>query len=118
MAVAKKAISLNEAPEHFFDQENWASLVTICKNRKNALHVLTYTTPRILGFGDPRPQYPEDNLTNEILSAFINKLSNREIIAKGIQPPSKELEPIPAAIWEHLSLNFNNNTARGGKYSP
>jgi hypothetical protein len=119
MTIVKSAIPLDQAPEHFFDQKKWQSFLKFCKSRDDAICLLTSPGPRIINFYRYDPN-SEDNrrrkLREEILKGFIVKLASGEIIAKGMQPPSTEIGPIPAPIWKHLSLNFNDNTACGGKY--
>jgi hypothetical protein len=119
MMTATKAIPLDQAPEHFFDQEKWHAFLALYTSRESAISDLTCLGPRITRFDRYDPNSKESRqqrLREEILKDFVEKLACGDVVAWAIQPPSKKIELVPPAIWSHLSLNFMNNTARGGKY--
>lgn len=111
--------SLDQAPDHFFDREKWRMLLSLFEKIDHAIDFLGSPGPRIISLDRYDPNSKDNRqrkMREEILKDFVEKLISGEIIAKAIQPPSKKMELVPAAIWSHLSLDFKDNSASGGKY--
>ena len=50
MNMVSDEIPLDEAPEHFFDQQKWSEFVDCFDNRQAALQQITRPEPGIIGF--------------------------------------------------------------------
>jgi hypothetical protein len=120
---------LAEAPEHFFNQEDWKELVRSCGGRDAALErisrkpegfVQCWVEQAAAQLRDAAGELARKELriaplVCRILLEFLGRLASGELIATGFQPPFARIE-VPADLWPLLWLNFERGTAEGARY--
>ena len=98
-----KAASLREAPEHFFEQEQWLEFISGCGGREAALRQIGRKEDPLFVFVRQRaaelstaagPQAREAErvarLGHHLVAEFCARLSEARFVATGFQPPSIE----------------------------
>jgi hypothetical protein len=119
-------VVLKQAPELFFDQEQWHQFCARFETRDIALARISSPPYDLLGFhreGDTslpaskraRERHVEATyrLGIGLVGAFKTKLIDGEIEASGIPPLSYELIPIAAEEWSRLWPEFADDCAMG-----
>jgi hypothetical protein len=120
---------LEEAPEHFFDQDGWSEFVSGCGSRQPALRQISH--PEDSSFVAARQKAAEQltpvgarareleriaQLGQRLVADFLARLISGKLTATGMAPPSPERIGIPAELWPKLVPNFEAGTAEGSRY--
>ena len=119
-------IPLDEAPEHFFDQQKWSEFVDCFDNRQAALQQINRPEPGIIGFyrrqiansaGPMTAKAQREEHTAELGKALVadfkERLSNEEIVATGLSSLAVARVTIPSERWPELWPNFAADKAEG-----
>jgi hypothetical protein len=128
--ASNKEILLQEVPDHFFDAEGWARLVTSKGSREKALShvsvrepaIITHTRRQAIEAGSERAweaRQEEDLflLVNFLASQFNARLMSGELIATGILKGSTlDRTRIPAEIWDELRPDFEHGVAQSPNF--
>jgi hypothetical protein len=127
---ASTGVALQEAPERFFDPDDWNDFISGCGSREAALHRISvredgaFVFVRRRAAEQPTPagsSAREDEriaqLGQRILTRFRASLIKGERVTTGMQPPSIERIAFPAELWSQLMPNFEDATAEGGGYA-
>ena len=123
-------VALQQAPERFFDPNEWNDLVSGCGSRQAALHNISvvedgsFTHMRLRAAAQPTPLGASAReaerivqLGRRMVASFRATLIKGERVATGLQPPSLERIRIPEELWSNLISNFEDGTAEGGGYA-
>lgn len=121
-------LTLAQAPEHFFDAEEWKKYSALFPNREKALEslclepgFLTYMRHQVIELNnhdaiEARSREAIYQRGQALGASCKEKLIRGEIIATGLQPPSVERKPIPAELWNDLVPDFLANKAKSPSF--
>jgi hypothetical protein len=126
---SNKEIFLQEVPDHFFDAEGWARLVTGKGSTEKALGQVSVREPAIItcarrqaieaGSERAWARQGEDLflLANFLVSQFKARLMSGALIATGILKGSTlDRTRIPAEIWDELWPDFEHGVAQSPNF--
>ena len=123
-------ITLEAAPEHFFDQERWDEFASCCGSREKALQRISHPDPEHFAWyrlqvaeqqtplgAKAREAERTHRLGERLVRDFRARLISGEYVATGFQPPSIERVRIPAELHSGLDFDFENGTEKGDGYT-
>jgi hypothetical protein len=122
-------VPLEEAPEDFFDRDEWNEFVAGCGSRRAALRQISrpkdaFFVPTLREFAEQptdvgakaREREKIAQLGQRLVANFLFRLVSGKLAATGMSPPSPERIGIPAELWQKLVPDFEAGTAEGSRY--